>query len=152
MRIPFNHPYHRFQPVNLPPMPSATGRRFPVYQCADCGMSGVADDKLVHFYVGIGQGMDMNRVRNCNPSKRPANVSYSAIITCANLHTRGPEFSHLLPGTLHRLAPPPDTDNSQSIWPEGIWVSGPHGPVKLLAGEFLPMTTRKRTPRHIAAE
>lgn len=136
MQVQLYHPSHDFQPADLPPMPGVQGPKA-ILKCARSGVIGwlAKDGNTVNI---IGNSVRLNNV--CTDDTPQA--LWYAKVTCRALADRGHHFAHLVIGSTHRIIPPPDGNDSRV---EGVWVDGPYDPVKLLAGEFLPVKIRIRT-------
>jgi hypothetical protein len=147
IRLPFHHPAHTFERINLPPVPAASGGVRFAYQCPRCKLMGVSDG-LTSIYVRAGAS-DYDKVVHCSGGPMQAGITKRAMITSEALCKRGDAFAHLLPNTTHPFVDPPCMD-CESL--AGVWVAGPSGPVKLSGGEFMPMPFRVRTrTRHVEA-
>lgn len=139
MKLLMIQPPHAFVDSTLPPVPGGGGLAYPIKRCRHCGIMGYTTDGLhVHLFHTPG---NRELALTCAEANREGVPAWFVRITCPHLCTRGPAFHHLKLGTMHRVLPPPDTD---PLTLQGLWVHGPHEPVKVLPGEFLPMQVRTR--------
>lgn len=150
MRVSAIHPLHRFVAMNLPAMPSLTGRGYTTVKCTNCGITALRreGDTFLSFFGS--DVTDQMKLRFCVAATDERYGVLHVRITCNALHTRNnPAFAHLLPGTMHRVIPPPPEESGRT---NGFWVAGPNGPAKVLEGEFLPVKVRDRhrAPRVLA--
>lgn len=112
---------HKWEKQNL--MTLGKKRGYDLYKCRCCGLQG----KSYRLGTITVRESDVNKLQKCKGRIKHTHLKVTFCKAC------GPEFSKLIPGSVHEIiTPPKGYDNSK-----GEWVQGLTEPVLLLAGEYI---------------
>ena len=111
---------------------NSRGKMYDQMVCKNCGMKG---RRYGFTAVEVSENYKFENVHRCPKAKAIKLPEKVKVIRCT---ANGKAFSNLLPDTIHEVVTPPNGYKNDHT---GVWVMGVEEPVKLLTGEFVPVSS-----------